>query len=173
MIKTLLLLAGFALGACGSEGRPDRNMVSIAAKPSSDTATTQCDPPSALVATGDAKFRKAFAPGSTLLEQTRESITQAFARSCASGVHKREPVHKVGDFDSSKLALVNAPEANVASIMWRAENESARLVLEYPFLTSDGQAHVPSADELAESIYCAVVGATSKEQEETGRCLPD
>jgi hypothetical protein len=33
--------------------------------------------------------------------------------------------------------------------------------------------NVPSAAEIEEAIFCAVHGASEKEQEESGRCLPD
>ena len=47
------------------------------------------------------------------------------------------------------------------------------MLLEYPFVTDFGKANVPSAADLHEAIYCAVKGATAKEEEESGRCLPD
>jgi hypothetical protein len=47
------------------------------------------------------------------------------------------------------------------------------MVLEYPFLTTDGKTQVPTSNELEEAIYCAVVGATPEEQESSGRCLVD
>ena len=71
-----------------------------------------------------------------------------------------------------KLFLINAPEANVASI-YLSDVDGSRMVLEYPFLTTDGKSQVPTAGELEEAIYCAVRGATPEEQEASGRCLVD
>jgi hypothetical protein len=75
-----------------------------------------------------------------------------------------------------RLFLRNAPNANVAQIYRLADARipsPPRRVLEFPFVTEDRVAHVPTADELTEAIYCHVRGATPQEQEESGRCLPD
>ena len=74
--------------------------------------------------------------------------------------------------DQARIFLVNAPEANAASI-YLSDVDGSRMILEYPFLTMDGKSQVPAAEELEEAIYCAVVGATAEEQEKSGRCLVD
>ena len=65
--------------------------------------------------------------------------------------------------------LVNAPDANMGAIY----STGGRTVFEYWFVTHDGRTHVPSVGQIHEAIYCATVGASAKEQEESGRCLPD
>ena len=97
---------------------------------------------------------------------------QAFKRACGKGLLTEKPLIDPKATDQGKLFLINAPEANVASI-YLSGVDGSRMVLEYPFLTTDGKTQVPSADELEEAIYCAVVGATPEEQESTGRCLVD
>ena len=82
---------------------------------------------------------------------------------------KSRPLIPVNGANAGKLFLINAPSANVASIY----AIQGRMVLEYAFVESDGMVSVPDADELKEAIFCAVVGASDKEQEETGRCLSD
>ena len=71
--------------------------------------------------------------------------------------------------------LKNAPEANIASIYQQShEGEPpGDTVLEFHFVTPDGVFHVPSAEDLEETIFCSVQGATPEEEEESGRCLPD
>ena len=91
------------------------------------------------------------------------SFNRAYAKACSEGLLKKPLA--IGN----KLFLINAPEANVASIY----KDKGRTVLEYPFVTGDGHAHAPPPDDLHEAIYCAVHGASAKEQEESGRCLPD
>ena len=94
--------------------------------------------------------------------QATASFNRAYAKACAEGILTKPLA--IGN----KLFLINAPDANVASIY----KDKGRTVLEYPFV-SGGKANVPSADDLHEAIYCAVHGASAKEQEESGRCLPD
>jgi len=99
-----------------------------------------------------------------LVRQVVSNFASAYAKACAEGLIQ-QPLVTAKD---RRLFLLNAPAANVASIYER----DGRMVLEYPFL-SGGKANVPTADELHETIYCAVKGATQAEQEESGRCLPD
>jgi hypothetical protein len=71
--------------------------------------------------------------------------------------------------------VINAPDSNVASFYRQAKDAANPddMVLEFHFLTQDGAVQVPSADDLGEAIYCAVHGASAKEEEESGRCLAD
>ena len=94
------------------------------------------------------------------------NFAEAYASACAEGLLKQKPLLADGQ---KRLFLFNAPEANIAVIYER----EGRTVLEYPFVTPDGAVNVPVSEELHEAIYCAVVGATEAEQEESGRCLPD
>ena len=82
---------------------------------------------------------------------------------------KSRPLIPVNGANAGKLFLINAPTANVASIY----PGDGRMVLEYQFVENDGKVSVPDAAELKEAIFCAVVGASDKEREESGRCLPD
>jgi len=106
--------------------------------------------------------RARFVPGP--FRATLRNLDVAWRRSCANGLLR--------GVTWRQLFLRNAPDANVASI-YRDPDARSRLTLEYPFVTADGVAHVPTADDLAEAIYCHVRGATPQEQEESGRCLPD
>ena len=109
---------------------------------------------------------------SALMDETGANFAAAYRRACDKGLLTDRPLIDPKANDQGKLFLINAPEANVASIYLSAVDGS-RMVLEYPFLTTDGKSQVPSADELEEAIYCSVRGATPEEQESTGRCLVD
>jgi hypothetical protein len=99
--------------------------------------------------------------GSKLMKRASGNFAKAYAKACGQGLVKGRALPR-------QLFLHNAPDANVASIY----RTGKIMVLEYPFV-SGGKANVPSADELHEAIFCAVHGASPKEQEESGRCLPD
>ena len=120
-------------------------------------APTKCAPvelavaPKSMPAAFSAKFVK----------RASGNFAKAYAKACSEGLIK-------GGALPRQLFLHNAPDANVASIY----RTGKVMVLEYPFV-SGGKANVPSADELHEAIFCAVHGASAKEQEESGRCLPD
>jgi hypothetical protein len=96
--------------------------------------------------------------------QTSANFAKGYAQACAEGLVKSKPLAKSG-----KLFLRNAPEANTGSIY----PSGNRMLFEYSFVTHDGRVHVPSAGQIHEAIYCATHGASAKEQEESGRCLPD
>jgi len=104
--------------------------------------------------------------GAEPVKQASANFAEAYAQACAEGLLKSKPLVAFGQ---TRLFLFNAPEANIAVIYDR----EGRTVLEYPFVTPDGAVNVPAAEELHEAIYCALVGATQAEQEESGRCLPD
>ena len=127
-------------------------------------APAQCAPVDLTVAGNPKTFIAKFARNSAGFSDTAENFGKAYARACREGLLKDRPLVGVKSADRRHLFLVNAPDANVASIY----ESDKRTILEYPFET-----RIPSADELHEAIYCAVHGATAKEQEESGRCLPD
>jgi hypothetical protein len=131
-------------------------------------ATHHC-PPVILAISGSKQFAKAYAPASLAMRKTSANFAQAYKQACAAGMLNSRPLIPVNGANAGKLFLVNAPSANVASIY----PGEGRMVLEYPFIESDGKVSVPDAAELKEAIFCAVVGASDKEQEESGRCLPD
>ena len=126
----------------------------------------QCAPVDVTVDQGDMPA----SVGADLIRQTSANFTQAYAQACAKGLLKNKPVVPRDSKFPGRIFLLNAPNANVASI-YTAEN--GQTLLEFHFLTEGGEKFVPSAEELEEAIYCAVVGATEEEQETTGRCLPD
>jgi hypothetical protein len=121
-------------------------------------AAPKCAPVS-LAASGGSK---PFAAKSSAFRTTAANFAKAYSKACAGGLLEKRPL-------PSRLFLLNAPNANIASIY----KSGGRMVLEYPFLDSDRRTHVPDAAELHEAIFCSVHGASQKEQEESGRCLPD
>jgi len=96
--------------------------------------------------------------------ETSANFAKAYAKVCAQGLLKMNRLAA-----SKRLFLVNAPEANIASIY----SLKGRALLEYPFVPQVGKIQVPSVDELRDAIYCSVHGASKKEQEESGYCFPD
>jgi hypothetical protein len=101
--------------------------------------------------------------------QTRTNFGKAYKAACSEGMFNRRPLITANGANAGKLFLVNAPDANVASIY----PGNGRMLLEYWFVDHKGKASAPAVNELHEAIYCAVHGASAKEQEESGRCLPD
>jgi hypothetical protein len=121
-------------------------------------------PPVTLAVSGAKAFTKAYAAGSPAMRKTSANFAEAYAKACAAGLLKGKPLAPSG-----RLFLINAPDANIGSIY----STNGRTVFEYWFFTHDRRAHVPSAGQIHEAIYCAATGASAKEQEESGRCLPD
>jgi hypothetical protein len=109
---------------------------------------------------------------SVLMKETQANFDAAYEKFCAENRSADKPLIDPEAVDQDHIFLVNAPEANVASI-YLSNVDGSRMMLEYPFLTTDGKSQVPTADELGEAIYCAVRGATPEEQETSGRCLVD
>ena len=120
------------------------------------------------VVTDGASVGEHFSAGSRELAELDASVQAGFANACSKGFLKTESMVSHGA-KSGLLQLQNAPEGNVAVL----SADEQRLVLEYPFVATDGTARVPTAEEVEEAIYCAAVGATVKEQEESGRGLAD
>lgn len=164
MTRGLIILAAIALASCGQGGKPEGNSLSEA-NAGASTATEKCDPPSLAMA-DNAQLESA------LMNETGANFATAFKIACDKGLLDGRPLIDPQATDQKQLFLVNAPEANVASI-YLSRIDGNKMVLEYPFLTTDGKAQVPSTEELEEAIYCAAVGATPQEQESSGRCLVD
>jgi hypothetical protein len=138
-------------------------LAALAASP----AAQHCEPVKLSVAGGTAIFIAKFANNSDGFRKTSANFAKAYAEACAEGL-LRTPLIGAKARDRRNLFLLNAPNANVASIY----KSGGRMLLEYAFL-SGGKANVPGVEELHEAIFCAVRGASAKEQEESGRCLPD
>ena len=132
-------------------------------------ASPKCAPVSLALAGGPKPFTAKYSAKSPAFLQTSANFAKAYAKACSAGLLKKEPLVDAKAKDKSHLILLNAPEANIASIYLNG----GKMLLEYPFVTDFGKANVPSAADLHEAIYCAVKGATPKEEEESGRCLPD
>ena len=122
---------------------------------------THCPPVELSIAGNARTFVSQFARNSGGFRMTSANFSKAYARACAEGLIKGRPLPQT-------LYLFNAPDANVASIY----RSGKAMLLEYPFV-SGGKVKVPSVDDLHEAIFCAVHGASVKEQEESGRCLVD
>jgi hypothetical protein len=163
VIKSLLIAiqAAVLLASCRDLAPADGN--AAVANAVVEQPAEKCTPPALALADGSPLQSK-------LLNETKANFATAYGRSC--GFMKDKALFDPKAADKERLFLINAPEANVASI-YLSEVDGNRMVLEYPFLTTDGKSQVPSAAELEEAIYCAVVGATPEEQESTGRCLVD
>lgn len=157
-----LVAAAIMLAACQPEAPSDANE---AAANSVGQHSGDCARPKLALADG-ARL------DSALFNQAEVSFTAAYDRACAKGWLNGTALFDAKAADQGRLFLVNAPEANIASI-YLSEVDGNHMVLEYPFLTVDGKSQVPSADELEEAIYCVVVGATPEEQDGSGRCLVD
>jgi hypothetical protein len=103
------------------------------------------------------------------------NFAAAYRKACADGTLAGRPLIPADAPHPGTLFVITAPQSNQAAI-YRAGNDSdtpGDMVLEYYFIGDDGKLHVPSEAELHEAIYCAVKGATQKEQDESGRCLVD
>lgn len=95
----------------------------------------------------------------------------AFDKACAGKLFAKQPLMDADSPDKTTLFVLHAPEANVTSIyLGTAAGPPPRMLIESPF---GSPPQIPSVEDLHESIYCAVVGATEEEQETSGRCLPD
>jgi hypothetical protein len=141
-------------------------------------ATSACARPPTLALSADfADPRRAFALRADAFRRTGVNFAAAYGRACAQGLLRGRTLIDAGAGQRDRLFLKNAPDANIASIYLDGEEgapaAARHMVLEYPFLTADGAAHVPGREELAEAIFCHVQGASAEESEESGRCLPD
>jgi hypothetical protein len=163
--RIVIPLAALALTACGQRAEPEGNSMATA-NAFEPAAASECTAPTLAMA-GEAGSLK-----SDQLKESQANFQSAYEASCAKDVLNDEPLIDPKATDQGHIFLVNAPEANVAAI-YLSDVDGSRMVLEYPFLTTDGKSQVPTADELEEAIYCSVVGATPEEQESTGRCLVD
>lgn len=166
MIRILPILVGGALIACSQEAPSEESRAEPTKAAVAAPSTKQCTPP-ALASTD-----KAVDESSAVFRATKANFAAAFASACAKGLLKDKALIDPEAADQARLFLLNAPDSNVASIYLPRERAKG-MVLEYYFVTADGQTHVPPADQLEEAIYCSVHGATLEEEESSGRCLVD
>ena len=165
LAKGFIFLVAVPLAACGQGAQPGGNSAA-GANAVELHGVNHCELPKLAMADGSQRFESA------LLKETQANFRAALQSACSKGVLEDATFMDPHSSDQQHLYLVNAPEANVASI-YMSEVDDSRMMLEYPFLTTDGRSQVPSAAELEEAIYCAAVGATPEKQESTGRCLVD
>jgi hypothetical protein len=177
-------LVALALSACGqgqqpaAPAAPAKAMApAVIERPKADAASACAPAPQLILAEDFADPHHIFAPGSAALRRLEANFAAAYRSACAHGVLRHAALIPAGAAERDRLRIKNAPDANVASIyLDGAEGTPAsrrHMVLEYPFLAIDGTTHLPSESELAEAIFCEVQGASQREEEESGRCLPD
>lgn len=111
-----------------------------------------------------------FAANAPKRKQLDAGFATAFGAACKAGWLKRAKLLNRNAGSPPVIQITNAPDANVAALY---EDDGKRLVLEYPFADLQGGTDIPDAATLKEAIYCYAVGATPKEQEQSGRCLVD
>ena len=98
------------------------------------------------------------------------NFAAANAKACGEGLLAKATLVDPRSADPSTLFVMDAPGANIVSIYLRDDPKPAQTVIEVPF---GSPPKIPSAEDFHEAIYCAVHGATPKEEEDSGRCLPD
>jgi hypothetical protein len=177
--------SALALAACqpgGGNASAEANRAAPAAatapaQPAKKAAATGCAPAPELALSQDfGDPRELFqADDSKPFAELRKNFAAAYAKACASGLLRGHALVERGVPHPRTIYVINAPDSNVASFYRQAKDATNPddMVLEYHFLTRDGTAQVPSVGDLDEAIYCAVHGASEKEEEESGRCLAD
>ncbi len=122
----------------------------------------------------DKAFSVRFWAGTPRRRDVEDNVRAAFKSACKYGLLKGSTIPALQGVSTRRLFLENQPNANTARLkVGKRPDGSWRLVLAYPYVAADRSIHVPGAAEIQEAIYCAVHGASAKEQEESGRCLPD
>jgi len=186
----LLSLAALMLGlpACGqrqiaaanaSEGAaaPKAVLLDPALAPKAAAASACAPAPHLVLGDGFSDARGTFAAGSAPFRRLEANFATAYRASCTPALLQRHALIAAGAAERDRLRVKNAPDANVAAFYLDGEEgapaSTRHMVLEYPFLTADGVAHVPTESDLREAIFCAVHGATQQEEDESGRCLAD
>jgi hypothetical protein len=178
----VVLAAVVALAGCGGDANdakapsPTPNAAPSATPSAVAKVAATCAPAPTLAPDrefGDAG--KAFGKDSKAFADLRANFSNAYAGACRDGLFAKQALMPPGVPQPDTLFLHNAPDANQVAI-YLEPNEGDRrsdMLLEYFFVTADGQAHVPSAADLKEAIYCDTVGASEQEQDDSGRCLVD
>jgi hypothetical protein len=178
-----LSIAALALVACqqagdGNSAAPANRAAPAPVKRAAAVPGTGCAAAPELALSQDFDDpREVFqADDSKLFAVLRRNFAAAYSKACASGVLRGHKLVERGVPHPRTIYVINAPDSNVVSFYRQAKDAAANpddIVLEYHFLTRDGEAEVPSINDLSEAIYCAVHGASEKEEEESGRCLAD
>jgi hypothetical protein len=183
MMRATLMLA--ALLAAGCDGGASDNVAgaidpaktvepapAAPPRPSSVPAPDCAPVPTLELSDSFGASAELFSPDSSPYQRTEAAFEAAYRQSCANGLLREAPLFPPDAAEPGTLLLKNAPDANIASL-YRESDADRSLVLEYPFVSGEGAARVPTEEELGEAIYCSVRGASGQEQEESGRCLAD
>lgn len=123
----------------------------------------------------DASFAKASAASGNRVTMDARAVVTNFLRAYDEACKASHIKVKKGSGNFGVVYLKNAGDANVANIYATGREDTVRsrgVFLEYPFYSA-GKFNLPKKDELKEAVYCYAVGATQKEQNESGRCLVD
>jgi hypothetical protein len=138
-------------------------------------AKKTCVLPAVELGRGEHELARHFAAPSRRFVRLRTNVRTAFQRACDNGLIAGANVPKLDNAPLRSLKFENIPDGNAASLLAEQLPGGAgwRLVLQHPFVASDGSVNVPTVAEIEEAIFCTVKGASRKEQEETGRCLVD
>src|SRR5215210_6424399 len=124
-------------------------------------APATCSAPLVMLTGNDKALTVRFWAGTPGRRNVEGNIRAAFKSACKHGLLKGSTIAKLHGVSLRRLYVSNAPNANVASLYDR----NGKLVLEYPFVAADRTMYVPSAKDIQEAIFCAVHGASAKEQE--------
>ena len=174
----LVLLAGLTLAGC-DRAAPQQQSVATAepAAANSSNAVVAAVLPSACAQSPRLAMSGSSFGKSSDLSKFQANFERAYAEGCKAGWLAKKPLVDPRAAHRDTLFVANAPEANIVSIYFNTSEDvpaaKRDMMLEGPFVDDAGAARVPSSAELREAIYCYAVGASPKEQEESGRCLPD
>lgn len=173
----LVLALGLALAVAGcGQGAERQPEVSTAKAPSSVASpsaplrvpsSAACAPAPGLVKAPD------FTPSAADFAKLEANFAAAYGHACDEKWLAHDPLVPAGAPHPGQLTVINAPDANVASIYRGGDDGKGDILLEYHFAGSDGSQSLPTADDLQEAIYCAVHAASEAEQDDSGRCLAD
>jgi hypothetical protein len=177
-VRALALLVILGTAGCQEKaGGPDNGAEQAPANASAEaTPNDACGPvPELRLAVEFEDVERRFQPGSVPFVRTADNFRAAFDRSCREGLFKSRKLVVPGPDQETALMLRNAPDANVASIYEDEPDASdaGHTILEYAFVNGSGAVAIPTADELAEAMFCHVQGPSPEEQTQSGRCLPD
>ncbi|MGE3691553.1 MAG: hypothetical protein AB7F98_09245 [Novosphingobium sp.] len=172
-----LTLCLLAMAGCKGEAPPPtaESATPSAAASASETASAApgqaaCAPVKLeLAASRFSEGRANFEAGKAGRTRLEENFAKGYAAACSAGYLAKKPLVDPRSGHKDTLFVANAPNANEASIYFAV----GETMMEGPFVDSEGHVQVPGADAIKEAIYCYAVGATEKEQEESGRCLVD
>jgi len=165
------MILALVLAACGSQ--PAGNAVTNAQVPDGPMPPGAPPLPPAPPTPSCALPKLDFAAANLDAKEQRrfaDNFRVAFDKACVGKLFAEKPLIDPRSIDKSTLFIMNSPEANVTSIYFAPSAAPPNTLLESPF---GEPPQVPSVEDLHEAIYCAVKGATPKEEEESGRCLPD